>query len=145
VGVDGVQPLVELAEAVRVVAMLGLVQQPRPLGVGGEHGLERCGLPGRRFLRDIAQTSAARHGDVAAVRLQHVAITRTKVVLPAPLRPISPMRPRGGSAAVAPSMMVRPPRRTVMPLMLSMAAPLAAAEPEPKPHGGQPSAAPGGE
>src|SRR5262249_20627072 len=53
------------------------------------------------------------------------AITRTRVDLPAPLRPISPMRPRGGSAALAPSRIVRPPRRTVMSCRLSMGGPLA--------------------
>ncbi len=48
------------------------------------------------------------------------AITRTSVDLPAPLRPIRPMRPRGGSLAVASSIIVRPPRRTVIPVRLSM-------------------------
>src|SRR5579875_1336043 len=63
-------------------------------------------------------------------------MTRTSVVLPAPWRPISPIRPRGGSLAVAPSMIVRPPSRTVMSVRLSMAAPVAEAVARPKPlHG----------
>lgn len=48
-------------------------------------------------------------------------ITFIKVDLPAPLRPISPTRDLGGNAAVALSRIVRPPRRTVMALMFSMA------------------------
>ena len=51
------------------------------------------------------------------------------VDLPAPLRPISPTRLPGGIAAVARSRIVRPPRRTVMPLMVSMRAPLAGCAP----------------
>src|SRR5215212_4155067 len=47
-------------------------------------------------------------------------MTFINVDLPAPLRPISPTRVPGGIAAVARSRIVRPPRRTVMPLMLSM-------------------------
>jgi len=52
-------------------------------------------------------------------------ITFISVDLPAPLRPINPTRLRGGSAALARSRMVRPPRRTVMSLRFSMAGPLA--------------------
>ena len=48
-------------------------------------------------------------------------MTFISVDLPAPLRPISPTRLFGGKAALAPSRIARPPRRTVMPLMLSMA------------------------
>src|SRR3712207_2629831 len=49
-------------------------------------------------------------------------ITFISVDLPAPLRPMSPMRLLGGSAAVARSRIVRPPRRTVIPFRLSMMA-----------------------
>ena len=52
-------------------------------------------------------------------------MTFISVDLPAPLRPISPTRLPGGIAAVARSRIVRPPRRTVMPLMVSMGARLA--------------------
>ena len=47
-------------------------------------------------------------------------ITFINVDLPAPLRPISPTRAPGGIAAVARSRIVRPPRRTVIPEMVSM-------------------------
>ena len=53
-------------------------------------------------------------------------MTFSKVDLPAPLRPISPTRAPGGIAAEARSRIVRPPRRTVIPEMVSMAARLAA-------------------
>ena len=52
-------------------------------------------------------------------------MTFISVDLPAPLRPISPTRAPGGIAAVARSRILRPPRRTVIPLILSMAARLA--------------------
>ena len=46
-----------------------------------------------------------------------------RVDLPAPFRPISPTRLPGGIAADARSRIGRPPRRTVIPLMVSMSAP----------------------
>src|SRR5438445_407515 len=49
-----------------------------------------------------------------------------RVDLPAPLRPISPTRAPRGIAAEARSSIVRPPRRTVTPSIVSMPAPLAA-------------------
>ena len=59
-------------------------------------------------------------------------MTFINVDLPAPLRPISPTLLPGGMAAVARSRIVRPPRRTVIPLMVSMAAPLAGNHGKPK-------------
>ena len=78
--------------------------------------------PCGRFLRDIADAACR----AACRRCRRRAragpsMTFISVDLPAPLRPISPTRLRGGSAAVARSRIVRPPRRTVMPLRLSMA------------------------
>src|SRR6478672_1613222 len=46
--------------------------------------------------------------------------------LPAPLRPTKPTRAFGGSAAQARSRMTWPPRRSVMPSMVSMGADLTA-------------------
>ena len=69
IGVDRVQPLVDLADAVGIVAVLALVEQGGALGIGGEHGLERGGVAGGRFLRDIADAGAARHLDRALVGL----------------------------------------------------------------------------
>ena len=76
---------------------------------------------GRRLLRDIADArrrAASRRCPRPAS--SSPATTCIRVDLPAPLRPISPTRLPGGSAAVAPSRIVRPPRRTVMALMDSM-------------------------
>src|SRR5258705_2790511 len=53
-------------------------------------------------------------------------MTFISVDLPAPLRPISPTGLPGGIAAVARSRIVRPPRRTVIPAMVSMPGRLAA-------------------
>ena len=47
-------------------------------------------------------------------------MTFISVDLPAPLRPMSPTRLPGGIAAVARSRIMRPPRRTVIALILSM-------------------------
>ena len=58
--VDGVEPLVDLADAMRVVCVLGFGEQSRSLGRRREHGLERRCLPARRFLRDIADARARR-------------------------------------------------------------------------------------
>ena len=67
--VDGVEPLVDLADAVRVVRVLGLGEQFRPLLGRREHGLVRSGFAARRFLRDIADPRARRGLDAALVGL----------------------------------------------------------------------------
>jgi len=60
---------VQIAEPVRIRAVIGLVHQLGALGVGSEHGVERrCGAAGR-FLRDIAEPGAAGHLDLAVVRI----------------------------------------------------------------------------
>jgi len=70
VRVDGVQPLVDLADAVRV-GMAGFFrQQRRALGIGGKHGLERRRLAGRSLLRDIADARAPRHLHPAVVGIE---------------------------------------------------------------------------
>ena len=67
--VDGVQPLVDFADAVRIVSVLGLSQKFRPLLRRGEHGLIRGRLAARRFLRDIADACAGRSLDASLVGL----------------------------------------------------------------------------
>ena len=59
-------------------------------------------------------------------------ITFIRVDLPAPLRPIRPTRLFGGKVAVARSRIVRPPRRTVIPLIFSMTGHYHAAQHFPK-------------
>ena len=51
----------------RVGHRFGLGQQARALGIGGKHRLERGQAARRGFLRDIAQTAAARHVDRSAI------------------------------------------------------------------------------
>ena len=57
-GVDGVEPLVDLGDAMGVARVLRFLEQGRSLGRRREHGLERRCLPSRRFLRDIADAHA---------------------------------------------------------------------------------------
>jgi len=52
--VDGVQPLVDFTQAVRIFAPLGLRKKRRPLHIGCEHRLKRSRGAARRFLGDIA-------------------------------------------------------------------------------------------
>src|SRR4051812_17412337 len=101
----------------------GIVEQVGALGVGGEHGLERSRRAGRSLLRDIADPRRLRRLGRALVASMRPATTFIKVDLPAPLRPISPTRLPGGSAAEARSRIRRPPRRTVMALRDSIARP----------------------
>ena len=61
--VDRQQALVEVAEAVGVGAMLGLVHQQRALLVGGKHGLER-----RRRARSALPARYSRAGSSSAFR-----------------------------------------------------------------------------
>src|SRR3546814_17015626 len=60
---ERVRPLMDFTDPMRVVGMLGLRQQRRPLGIGSENGFERACRPGWRFLRDIADLRIARHLD----------------------------------------------------------------------------------
>ena len=68
-GVDHRQPLVNLADAMRIVGVLGFFEQRRAFGRGGEHGLERRRRAARRLLRHIADTRAGRGVDAALVGL----------------------------------------------------------------------------
>ena len=57
-GIDGVEPLVDLGDAMGIACVLRFIEQSRSLGRRRKHGLERRSLPSRRFLRDIADTHA---------------------------------------------------------------------------------------
>ena len=55
------EPRLDLGDAVRVVRGLGLGEQARALGVGGEHDLDQAFRAARRFLRQPADARARRH------------------------------------------------------------------------------------
>jgi hypothetical protein len=123
-GADRVQPVVDVAEAVRVVRRLGLVEQPCALDVGGEHRLERewrrrRGSPGRYSRASPRAASRPRRRPDRAAPPPPASGSTCP---PRCARSARRARP-GGSEAVAPSRMVRPPRRTVMALRLSMRRP----------------------
>ncbi len=56
--IDRIEPLMDFADAMRVVRMLGLGHELRALLRRGEHRLERRSRSTRRFLRDIADARA---------------------------------------------------------------------------------------
>ena len=65
------QPLVNVPQPVRFVAMLAFSHQRRPFKIGGEHGFKRTVIAARGLLRDVADPGPARHIDRAGVRLEH--------------------------------------------------------------------------
>ncbi len=68
-GIDGVEPLVDLGDAMRVHGVIGLGEQRLALGVRRQHRLERGRRPARRLLRHIADANPRRRLDLAVVRL----------------------------------------------------------------------------
>jgi hypothetical protein len=70
-GFDRDQPLVDLGQAVGIMAALAFRHQRGALAVSGEHRLERGGIAPRSVLGDIADAAATRHRHVAAVSLEH--------------------------------------------------------------------------
>ena len=70
VGVDRQQAVMDIAEPVRLGAMIRLIHQLRALNIGGEDGVERGRGAARCFLGDIAEPRAARHFDLALVGLE---------------------------------------------------------------------------
>ena len=70
-GIDRVEPFMNLGNAVRVRCMLGFAQERSPLLGRREHGVERRGCAPRRFLGQIADTRAGRCFDLPFVRLVH--------------------------------------------------------------------------
>jgi hypothetical protein len=67
IGIDCNQAFVDIAQQMRVMFGFGLGQQVGALYIGGQHGFKRRGISAGRFLRDIAQTAAARHIDRTGV------------------------------------------------------------------------------
>ena len=63
----------DLGDAVRVGGMLGLGDQRRALGVGGEHRVDQAVARRRRLLRDAADARPPRHLDLAGVERQFAA------------------------------------------------------------------------
>ncbi len=68
-GIDGVQPVVDLADAMWVFGVLGLGEKLRALGRRRQHRLERRGIAARRFLRHIADARPGRSIDAALIGL----------------------------------------------------------------------------
>src|SRR5947209_17009842 len=59
----------KVAEPMGISAGFAFLDQPRPLGVGGEYGFEWTRDASRRFLRDIANAGATRQLDRPFVRI----------------------------------------------------------------------------
>ena len=70
-GADGVEPLVDVADAVKLARLLGLRQQHAALAIGGEHRVQWSRGAARRLLRQIADARVARRLDRAAIRFDH--------------------------------------------------------------------------
>ena len=68
-GVDGIQPFVNLSDAVGILGVLCFRQQKRALGRGGKDGLEGRPHTAWRFLGDIADAHARRSLDRSVVGL----------------------------------------------------------------------------
>jgi hypothetical protein len=103
IGVDRAEPLVDLAEPVGIFEPFGLDHQRGALGIGGEHGLERGGLSGGCFLRDIADARAARHVGAALIGIDlagdHLDQSRLARAV-APDQPDAATRRQRGTGAV---------------------------------------------
>ena len=75
-GVDVVQPRLDLADAQRRRSRIAFGEQRGPLLVGGEHGGERIVGAARRFLGEKADAIAARQSDRAGIGLRRTADQR---------------------------------------------------------------------
>ena len=116
-GADGDQPLVDFRQAHRVGAF-----PPRPAAPGVPGRLAApCPAGWRR--RTALPASPWPAGRATENRMlppsseSSPAMARSRVDLPAPLRPTRPMRRPGSTVRSAPSSRVRPPRRMVAPEM----------------------------
>jgi hypothetical protein len=67
--IDGVQPLMDLADAMGILHVLGLRGQARTFGRRCKYGRKRRPLPFGRFLRDIADAHARWRLDGSVVGL----------------------------------------------------------------------------
>ena len=117
IGADRAQAFVDLGQAVRFGGVR-LGEQCEAFGVALQHGVEQGRVAGGGFLARRSRCARARRGGCrrrpAGVRRM---IARSRVDLPAPLRPTRPMRRPGSTVRSAPSRMGRPPRRMVAPVM----------------------------
>ncbi|KIU01343.1 hypothetical protein QU38_02125, partial [Staphylococcus aureus] len=71
IGVDLVEPLIDMAQPVGFGLRLGLEQQRGALDIGFQHRVEGAGLAARRVLAEIAEAGVARDVDRAGVGLDH--------------------------------------------------------------------------
>ena len=120
-GADIGEPGLDFGDPVRLGGGLRLGQKLRALAVGREHDLEQAFGAVGRFLREPADAAARRSAAPAPCSgAISPAITRNKVVLPAPLRPTRPTRAPVGICAEAPSSRSRPATRTASSSMTSI-------------------------
>ena len=61
------EPRLDLGDAMRIVRGLGLGEQARALGVGGEHDVDQAFRPARRLLREPPDARARRQADRAVL------------------------------------------------------------------------------
>ena len=85
-----------------------------------KHPIDQTVVPARRLLRDVTDPGVARNRDGAVVGRDFALEQRSKVVLPAPLRPTRPTLWPEGIAAVAPSRIGLPSILKVRSLICSM-------------------------
>ena len=70
-GLDDVQPFMDFADPVGISGGLCFCQQGGAFGVRCQHGIERTGLSGRRFLGNIAHACVLGHVDAAVIGFEH--------------------------------------------------------------------------
>ena len=86
-----VEPHLDLGDAVRDRARVSASASRPRAPVGGQHPVDQAVLAARRLLRDVADAGVARHVDGRrSSGASSPAISRSSVVLPAPLRPTRP-------------------------------------------------------
>ena len=116
IGADGDQPVMDLGEAVRVGG-LGLGQQGQPFGVALQDGVEQGHGPSGASCRTVAMRAREDRRMSPPSIVISPAMARSRVDLPAPLRPTRPMRRPGSIVRSAPFSRVRPPMRMTAPEM----------------------------
>ena len=70
VGVDRVQPVIDLAQPVAVGFMFGFGQKLQPFRIGLQHGVEQAGIGAGRFLRHRAHAPGRGPADLAVIGMQ---------------------------------------------------------------------------
>ncbi len=69
-GIDIEEPRVDFTDTMRVMRLVGLVQERGALEIGGEHHLDRRRVAAGRLLLDGADAQAFLHADLAGIGLQ---------------------------------------------------------------------------